>query len=429
MRILSVTHNLGRGGTQRVVQNFSLAYRRAGHEVAVLAHNAGGERRQPLESAGIPVFVGDRDVNLCASLAAEFRPDVCHIHRAGLANGFETQLMARLKGIGSRILETNVFARVDYSEGAELIDVHLQLSAWCMWRWRKWLGPRSSGTAGVVLPNPIDPNAFAPSGDAEAEACRARLDVPPGAYVCGRIGQPNISNWHPATLHAFATLAQRDPNAFMLLLGLPREMEPALQKMLPEHRRRIRLLPLTTNDAELSAIYSAMDCFVHAAYAGESFGLVLTEAMLCGCPVITASRPHKSNSQVEVVGHLRGGLVAASTASLPEAVVTLREDARLRESIRGSVRQWVVERFAVDPIAAQALQVADLTLRHHDRKALQLALAEAGLKTSTSDDEVRGLLANLLGKPKPAELLGKQLVHRPLPQRVISCYLRWKAGI
>ena len=40
-----------------------------------------------------------------------------------------------------RVVETNVFSRVDYSPGADLIDVHFQLTKWCMWKWRRWLGP------------------------------------------------------------------------------------------------------------------------------------------------------------------------------------------------------------------------------------------------------------------------------------------------
>jgi hypothetical protein len=37
MRILSVGRALGRGGTERALETFSLAYQRLGHSVAVLA--------------------------------------------------------------------------------------------------------------------------------------------------------------------------------------------------------------------------------------------------------------------------------------------------------------------------------------------------------------------------------------------------------
>ena len=49
-----------------------------------------------------------------------------------------------------------------------------------------------------------------------------------------------------------------------------------------------------------------MDGFLHVSRIGESFGMVLCEAMLCGVPVVTLSTPLKDNSQLEVVGPRRG---------------------------------------------------------------------------------------------------------------------------
>src|SRR4029079_13668013 len=58
MRILSIGAGLGRGGTERAVETFSIEYQRLGHDVAVLAWQEGGVRQTTLEQAGIEVFVG-----------------------------------------------------------------------------------------------------------------------------------------------------------------------------------------------------------------------------------------------------------------------------------------------------------------------------------------------------------------------------------
>ena len=89
-------------------------------------------------------------------------------------------------------------------------------------------------------------------------------------------------------------------------------------------------------------MYSSLDCFLHAARIGESFGMVLAEAMLCGCPVVTASRPFKDNSQVEVVGHLKGGVVARSAKSLATALRAFRFDPGIRQQLQSNLRQWVL---------------------------------------------------------------------------------------
>jgi len=429
MRILTVCRDLSRGGTQRVACTFSIAYKRAGHETAVLAWCGDGPRRASLEAAGIPVFSGAGGLAAAVAAADAFRPDIIHMHRPGMRNDAETELLRVLRRPDRRVLETNVFARVDRSPAADLIDVHFQLSAWCMWRWRRWLGAERRQHAGVVVPNAVEVADFqrAPAGD--IAAFRAANDIPADAYVCGRVGQPAAANWHVQILRAFDCLARHHPGAYLVLVGLPQNLLSELESLPADVRRRVRRLPLTDSDRQLSLIYSCLDCFIHAAHSGESFGLVLAEAMLCGCPVVTASRPHKSNTPVELVGHRRGGLVAGSAKRLPQAVLALWADQELRRSVTATARQWVESRYASDKVAATALRVAQMALGCTDRRRLISALEACGdLKTETTDAEIRALLSDTLGGPDPLELLAMRIVHNPLVQRAICAFLRWRYG-
>jgi hypothetical protein len=171
-------------------------------------------------------------------------------------------------------------------------------------------------------------------------------------------------------------------------------------------------------------MYSSMDCFVHGAQIGESFGMVLAEAMLCGCPVVTASRPHKDNSQVEVVGHRRGGVVAASLANLDDALHTFRYDTRLRAELEPNPRDWVLSRFAADHVAALALRIGQHALGAESRMSLIRRLADnRELISEVPDSEIHGLLCDTLGKPRASELIAMRLVHRRSAQRVIQFFL------
>lgn len=339
MKILTVCPDLGRGGTQRVAQNFSIAYQRAGHEVAFLAHTQGGPRQSHLEVAGIPVFISTDNLRKALDAADSFNPDIIHIHRVGTRNDRETEILRILRRRDRRVLETNVFGRVDYSKGADLIDIHFQLSSWCMWRWRQMLGSQRHNRAGIILPDPIDPRDFYPVNEEQTEDFRRQHNIPLDAFLCGRVGQPASAKWHEQNLLAFGKLAESDLNAWMVLLGIPDTLRPTLNSLPISVRNRIVLLSETDSDSELCTLYSSLDCFIHASLIGESFGLVLTEAMMCNCPVVTASRPHRDNSHVEVVGHQEGGLVAGSIYDLPDAVISLWSTPTLLLKIRQQARR------------------------------------------------------------------------------------------
>lgn len=420
MRILSVVGRLEKGGTERVAQNFAVSYARLGHASAVLAHSEGGLREAILRDRGIETFVGNGNLQKISSFVDGFKPDVIHIHRPGMGSPFELELLRVLRTGDRRVLETNVFSRVDYGEAPALIDVHLQLSSWCMWKWRKCLGRRQANQIGVVVPNAVEPSGFERAAPEQVAAFRRSHQIAPDAFVCGRIGQASPSKWHPQTIAAFAHVAEQDPKATLLLVGLPASLRSRIDRLQSNIRQRILLLPTTTSDQELSLIYSSMDCFVHAATIGESFGLVLAEAMLCGCPVVTCSRPDRDNSQVEVVGHNEGGLVAASVQSLPEALQTIWHDTALRQRLATQARFRILQRFEADNVAARTVRLAELALQHPDRNRLREAIhAEGCFQTAVSDEEIERLLQDTIGRASWIELMRKRLVHNAWFQRAL----------
>jgi len=279
MRILSIGARLGRGGTERAVESFSVEYQRLGHEVAVLAWQEGGVRQATLERAGIEVFVGGENLGRALAAADAFKPDLLHIHRVGVAMEAEAALLRRLQRRDRRVIETNVFGRVDRSDAADYIDVHMLLSRWCLWRWQRWSRDRRHRSIGVVVPNPVDVHRFAPVDVDRRRAVRERLGIPRDAFVCGRVGQASPVKWHRSMFRAFTELAQEDPTAHLVMVGLPPSFERYIRLLPASVRRRIRNLPLVDSDDALSELYSSLDCFLHAAAVGESFGYVLAEAL------------------------------------------------------------------------------------------------------------------------------------------------------
>ncbi len=418
MRVLTVVEDLAAGGVQRIAQNFATGYRRRGHPAAVLTFLGGGPREEALTEAGVEVFLGrldDGTLEDAVERAIRWQPDLIHLHRYGrpdrVTGGILRDLRGSLDG-PRRVIETNVMGKVDYSSARLLIDLHMPLTRWAFWKWSRWASGLRPRPVGVVMPNLIDTGAFGPVTRAEREASRAEAGVPPDAFVFGRLGQPLEEKWSPVMLAAFAAVATRHPDVYLLLGGVPPGLRARIERLPHAARGRVIEVPFTHSDAELRRRYGAMDAFLHASAIGESFGLVLAEAMLAELPVITLSTPERGNGHIEVVGHDEGGLVVADEGSMILAMERLLGDGSLRGRLARDGADSVRRRYDLDRGMEVLVRIAELTLKAPDRERLRADLAgEPDLVTHVTDSEIEALLSASLGRtPLRARLL-MRLIH------------------
>lgn len=414
LRIMTVVTDFGIGGTQRVAQSATLALKARGHETAVFAHRGGGPRRRGFEQGGVAVFgVEDfPDLDTAIQAASAWRPDVIHIHRAGCPNSLENRIMSSLKRPGSVIVETNVFARFDHLEANGLIDAHCLLSGWCLYKWRRWAGSRARTKRHYVVPNPVEVGRFYPLPADERVRVRSELGVPEGRFLFGRVGQPLESKWSLVIFDSLQKVLERGRDAGLLLVGAP-PSHTAFAKTLPKDvQSRIIMRPTTADDDSLRATFGVMDGFLHASQIGESFGMVLCEAMQCGVPVVTLSTPLKDNSQLEVVGHGAGGLVSLDKRSLPEAMLMLMDDNALRQRVADDGPRWVEQRFSAS-LVGEMLEAA-----------FKETLASSPFSPAP-DSKIKELLKLGVGRPMS---LNQRLVfdalHRPAIYRAYQALIR-----
>ena len=425
MKILTVVNTLRRGGTERAAELFSRGYHECGHTVQVLSRNEGGRREESLRNAGIRVVLGGAtasELDNALDRAAVFAPDVVHIHRPGMTSAADSYVINKLKATNRVIIETNVFGRVDYSATSEDIDVHMHLSNWCLWRWQRWLGANTR-PLGVVVPYPVECEAFSRANNESIRAFRRERGIPEDAYVLGRIGQRSDGKWHPATIDVFAKIAKGNSKAYLATIGLPPKCQARVSKLPESIRSRVVDLGFIDDDIKLAVAFSSMDVFLHAAEIGESFGYVLVEAMLCEVPVVSAARPHKDNSQVEVVGHLNGGIITASTKGLANACQRLENDPTLRRQLGQSGRQSVVDRFGYRMVADQALRVAQHALNAKDRSDLRERLrSDLQIVDDVNTKDIQTLLNLPTGRPAFRELMLHKLITVPGLYQRYSAY-------
>ena len=424
IRFLTVVSTLTRGGTERAAMNYALGYRRAGYPSAVLAYNGGGPRRAQLEAEGVVVFEGGPDEASTSRAVKEARawnPDIVHLNRPGETDPGSAAVLKALIHPRLRVFETNVFSRADQSHDRTMIDLHLHLSRWCLWKWTLAASSLRMKSPGIVVPYSVDCDAFHPTSSDERRSIRQTFGIPENAVVYGRVGQPMDGKWSPTLIRAFESVAKELPNAWLAVCGMTDRLKTMVRDLPEAIRARVLELQITNSDAELRRYYALMDIFVHSSEKGESFGLVLCEAMLSGLPVITLSTPLRDNSQIEVVQHNQAGIVVQTEAQMIRAMLRLHEDTAFYESARRQAPVSVRSRYSISVVSQKLLAIAPIALAATSSQDLTRRLAGLpGIVEAVSAATYRDLLRSVEIRQSWRDSLMTSLVNRPIGRRAIG---------
>ena len=171
----------------------------------------------------------------------------------------------------------------------------------------------------------------------------------PGGAIgfLGRFDEPRKGL--PVLLRAFSAMAAQRPGLRLLIAGRG-DADEALERVDPGARDRVGLLGMVSEEDKARVLHS-VDVFCAPNTGGESFGIVLTEAMAAGAPIVA--------SDLEAFRRvLRGGqagelFAVEASAGLATAAGLLLDDpqrrARLSAAASDAVRayDWPVVARAV----------------------------------------------------------------------------------
>lgn len=303
------------GGVQQLTTELVDRLCDAGHDAWLVgpgerpgARTVGGTVRLRANASVVPVGIGPR--TRARTRAAVAGADVVHVHeplipRVGTAarRGSVPRVLTfhadppawvrRLYRLADRPLAATM-------TGAAVTAVSTVAAAAIPARW----GPVE------IIPNALDVAAYA--GDHPREPRRVTF-----------LGRDDPRKGLDVLLAAWSGIQARVPGAELLVLGASRDTS------LPG----VRFLGRVADDEKRRLLASST---VHVApnTGGESFGIVVAEAMAAGCAVVASTLP----AFVEVMGGSGIGVPVGDAASLRDAVVDLLEDpARARE--RGAAAQ------------------------------------------------------------------------------------------
>lgn len=176
------------------------------------------------------------------------------------------------------------------------------------------------------------------------------------------VGRLDERKGFPTAVQAFAQLASDRPGLRLIVVGDgPRRS--AVDGLTPEVRARVDMLGAVPN-VDLHPYEVACDVFVGTAVGGESFGVVLVEAMAAGLPIVASDIPGYD----EVVSDgIEGVLVAPRDAgAVARAVASILDDpelaGRMSEAGRARARtfDWSVVGAQLEDVYGRAIALGPL---------------------------------------------------------------------
>ena len=201
-------------------------------------------------------------------------------------------------------------------------------------------------TSFIIYP-PVDTDRFVPKPDRPGS----------GAPVVLSVSRFVPSKRHDLLLAAFQRVLQQIPSARLVLVGdgptLPRSKKIAAELGI-SHR-----VEFVGHSDNVVKFYQSADVFVHTALY-EGFGMVITEALACGVPVVTSS---EGGPREILSGDVGGFLVEPSLEKIAEKIVLLLCDPELRRRMGKAGRKRVIDKFSFAAYKRNLMQLHKFVLR------------------------------------------------------------------
>jgi len=295
------------GGLEKSVINFTKEYREAGHRVIIVAPEF--PDMEPEEDvvrvAAMKHFNGtDFSVQMpiqgtLTKALGDFLPQIVHSQHPFLIGDTALKIASKynvpLVFTHHSLYEENVHYMPGNIEGlkrfmielstgyANLADHVFAPSESVM----QMLKERGVTTAIDVVPTGIYMDQFSKGA---GKALRKKLNIPEDAFVVGHVGRLAPEKNLEFVTGAVAQFLKKEPKAHFLIGGTG-PSEDAIKEIMAKAGLRDRLhLAGMLKGKELANAYHAMDVFVFASQS-ETQGLVVTEAMASGIPVVAVDAP------------------------------------------------------------------------------------------------------------------------------------------
>jgi sugar transferase (PEP-CTERM/EpsH1 system associated) len=359
--ILQVVHSLAVGGTERVVCGLAQAFNNDEFQTSVCCLDELGEFGRDLKDRGVPVYVLGRKPGLDLSLVSRLRElylkttvDIVHAHqytpyfyaataafRAGLVpvifteHGRHWPDRLRIKrAIFNQLLRATTCAYTAVSD----------FTRDCLIRYEKM----PSGRIQVIY-NGIELNGKADHTTVRHRV-RSELGVKDNELIVLTVGRLDRIKDFGTLIQAFAYVRDRIPNASLWIAGDGDSRYRDELLLLTERLELSTKVKFLGSRDDVNSLLRASDLFALCSVT-EASSMTILEAMAASRAVVATM----TGGNPEIVVHGKTGMLAA-VGDIPlvaRAIVSLLEDAGLRESMGRAGRARVEKQFLLKSIIQQ----------------------------------------------------------------------------
>lgn len=326
--MLTNTYTPHVGGVARSVESFAMEYRRRGHRVLVVAPEFDNMPQGEVDVVRIPAIQRFNGSDFSAVLPVSgllsdaldaFRPDLVHAHHPYLL-GMTALRVARYRKLPLIFTHHTLYEQYVHYGPVDspafrrfVIELATRYANLCDQVFAPsesiaaLLRQRGVATPIAVVPTGVDVERFA-QGD--GVGFRQSMAIPADAFVVGHLGRLAPEKNLVFLAEAVAAFLKTEPRAHFLLAGKgPSEADIRARFERDGLNARLHTAGVLGHP-RLADAYHAMDVFAFASKS-ETQGMVLTEAMAAGVPVVGLDAP--GVREVVRDGH-NGRLLADETA-------------------------------------------------------------------------------------------------------------------
>lgn len=354
------------GGVARSVEAFANEYRRLGHRVLVVAPEFAGQPQEEQDVVRIPAIqnFNGSDFSVVLPLTGlltdaldAFQPSIVHAHHPFLLGNTALRI-ARYRELPLVFTHHTLYEQYTHYAPADApaLKRFVTALATCYANLCDQVFAPSESIAELLLERGVtSPVAVAPTGvnvehfsHGDGRRFRAAMGIPGDAFVVGHVGRLAPEKNLEFLAEAVAAFLRAECRAHFLIVGKG-PSESTIETILARAGLSARLHRAgILESAQLVDAYHAMDVFAFASRS-ETQGMVLTEAMAAGVPVVALDAPGArevvrdgSNGRllnVETVDAFRAAL--QWVAGMDEM-----ERQRLRQACRETASAFSMERCA-----------------------------------------------------------------------------------
>ncbi len=327
------------GGVTEHMHHLSVALRRRGHTVHILTagYQDAPEHEEDIFRVGkIRIVKG----NLTQLTITPITPDVAKRVKKIVRSGYDIVhthgpyapnlpfLAARASLSGTLATHHTDFAgfnwhrlgRFVFRNVAKRVHLNICVSKVALNAIQPWF----PGLRYVIIPNGVDTHRFRPDVP-EIPELKA-ISGPKILYV----GRMEDRKGFPHLLEAFKLVKKALPDAVLVACGKGPNLEMYKASVPKELRKSVLFVGFVPTE-QLASYYAGADVYTSPAVGGETFGIVLIEAMASGTPVVA----NALDGYAQVINHGQNGLLVDvhDPQAYAQALIRVLEDRALRDKL------------------------------------------------------------------------------------------------